>query len=317
MLDSPQAHPAQSDLVLQFRKQCLLLSGVGVARPRRPEQSFALVPFVAPLVDMDRNLPIVSAGALRFVHTLPTPFSRCPIDMVSVARVHSRRRLVAFLRDTDNCSLSRQRRSNFSIPYKSVSEQDFFHANLGVILPCSSQPGQKLTVPIGSCRRQPDFGKAPASLRRPRRSSPEPRHFSWLSRRHSLNAHNDATLDCQSMHLEVAPAPPDERPSSIGRKPDPRRYLVLLIGRSSESGFLVEVAASCSRTCPSRGPLPSTAHAGCGSTGCAFAAIKLPSTDRSSPSTIQPPCNGPRSVQTAAGTDELEETAITVFENVE
>jgi hypothetical protein len=88
MLDSPQAHPAQSDLVLQFRKECFYFPALAL----RGRESWHGRPLSCPLscrfVDMDRNLPIVSGGALRFVHTLPTPFSRRPIDMVSVARVN-------------------------------------------------------------------------------------------------------------------------------------------------------------------------------------------------------------------------------------
>ena len=88
MLDSPQAHPSQSDLVLKLRKQCFYFPTLALrCRESRNGRSLS-GPLSRRFVDMDRNLPIVSGGALQFVGTLPTPFSRRPIDMVSVARVH-------------------------------------------------------------------------------------------------------------------------------------------------------------------------------------------------------------------------------------
>jgi len=90
MLHSPQAHPAQSDLVLQLRKECFYFLALAL-RCRESRNGRPLsCPLSCRFVDMDRNLPIVSGGALRFVRTLPTPFSRRPIDMVSVARVHTK-----------------------------------------------------------------------------------------------------------------------------------------------------------------------------------------------------------------------------------
>ena len=88
MLHSPQAHPAQSDLVLHLRKECFYRPALAL----RGRESRHGRPLSGPLsrrfVDMDRDLPIVAGGALRFVRTLPTPFSRRPIDMVAVARIH-------------------------------------------------------------------------------------------------------------------------------------------------------------------------------------------------------------------------------------
>ena len=88
MLHSPQAYSSQSDLVLQFRKECFYFPALAL-RCREGRNGRPLsCPLSRWFVDMDRNLPIVSGGALRFVRTFPTPFSRRPIDMVSVARVH-------------------------------------------------------------------------------------------------------------------------------------------------------------------------------------------------------------------------------------
>ena len=90
MLDSPQAYPAQSDLVLQLRKECFYFPALAL-RYRESRNGRPLsCPLSCRFVDMDRDLPIVSGGALRFVRTLLTPFSRRPIDMVSVARVHTK-----------------------------------------------------------------------------------------------------------------------------------------------------------------------------------------------------------------------------------
>ena len=88
MLDSPQAHPAQSDLILKLRKECFYFPTLAL-RCRESRNGRPLsCPLSRRFMDMDRNLPIVSGGAPRFVRTLPTPFSRRAIDMVSVARIH-------------------------------------------------------------------------------------------------------------------------------------------------------------------------------------------------------------------------------------
>src|SRR5271169_3199910 len=147
MLDSPQAHPAQSDLVLQLRKECLYFPALALrcreSRNGRPLSG----PLSCRFVDMDRNLPIVSGGALRFVRTLPTPFSRRPIDMVPVARVHPK------VGESLSC------RTLITVRFRIVDElfdpvqvgfgsRTFFHTNIGSDVSCL-KPGQKLTVPIG------------------------------------------------------------------------------------------------------------------------------------------------------------------------
>ena len=70
MLHSPQAHPAQSDLVLQLRKQCFYFPALALrcceGRQGRPLAR----PLSRRFVDMDRDLPIVAPCALRFLRAI-------------------------------------------------------------------------------------------------------------------------------------------------------------------------------------------------------------------------------------------------------
>jgi hypothetical protein len=96
---------------------------------------------------MHRNLPIVSGGALRFVRTLPTPFSRRPIDMVSVTRVHPKVGKPLSFR-----TLIAVRLGNVGELLDPVQvgfgSRTFFHANIRSDV-SFLKPGQKLTIPIG------------------------------------------------------------------------------------------------------------------------------------------------------------------------
>src|ERR1700745_1769885 len=88
MLHSPQTQPSHADLVLQLRKGCFYFPALALrCREGRNGRPLAR-PLSRRFVDMNRKLSIVFGGALRLVRALPTPFSRRPVDMVSVARIH-------------------------------------------------------------------------------------------------------------------------------------------------------------------------------------------------------------------------------------
>ena len=118
MLHSPQAHPAQSDLVLQFRKQCFYFPALAL-RCRESRNGRPLsCPLSRRFVDMDRDLPIVAPGALRFLRAVATALPRSHIHMRSIYGI-----------DTDVgkplsfgtlIAVRLGNVGNFSIPYKLV-----------------------------------------------------------------------------------------------------------------------------------------------------------------------------------------------------
>ena len=77
------------DLILKLRKESFYFPALALCYRESRNGRPLSCPLSCRFVDMDRDLPIVSGSALRFVRALPTPFSRRPIDMVSVARVHA------------------------------------------------------------------------------------------------------------------------------------------------------------------------------------------------------------------------------------
>ena len=83
-LHSPQAHPAQSDLVLQLRKQCFYFPALALrcceGRHGRPLAR----PLSRRFVDMDRDLPIVAPGALRFLRAIATALPRGHVHRRSI-----------------------------------------------------------------------------------------------------------------------------------------------------------------------------------------------------------------------------------------
>src|SRR5260370_12376201 len=84
MLHSPQTHPPQSDLVLQLRKEWFYFPALAL-RCREGRHGRALAcPLSRRFVDMDRDLPIVAPGALRFLRAVATAFPRGHIHMRSI-----------------------------------------------------------------------------------------------------------------------------------------------------------------------------------------------------------------------------------------
>ena len=84
MLHSPQAHPAQSDLVLQLRKECFYFPALAL-RGRESRNGRPLArPLSRRFVDMDRDLPVVAPGALRFLRAVATALPRSHIHMRSI-----------------------------------------------------------------------------------------------------------------------------------------------------------------------------------------------------------------------------------------
>ena len=83
MLHSPQAHPAQSDLVLQRRKEYFYFPALALrcceGRHGRPLAR----PLSRRFVDMDRDLPIVAPCALRFLRAIATALPRGRVHMRS------------------------------------------------------------------------------------------------------------------------------------------------------------------------------------------------------------------------------------------
>ena len=84
MLHSPQAHPAQSDLVFQLCKQCFYFPALAL-RCREGRNGRPLpCPLSRWFVDMDRDLPIVAPRALRFLRAVATALPRGHIHMRSI-----------------------------------------------------------------------------------------------------------------------------------------------------------------------------------------------------------------------------------------
>src|ERR1700739_1895682 len=84
MLHSPQAHPSQSDLVLQLRKECFFFPALAL-RCRESRNGRPLsCPLSCRFVDMDRDLPVVASGALRFLRAVPPAIPRGHIHMRSI-----------------------------------------------------------------------------------------------------------------------------------------------------------------------------------------------------------------------------------------
>ena len=84
MLHSPQTHPAQSDLVLQLRKECFYFPALALrCREGRHGRPLAR-PLSRRFVDMNRDLPVVASGALRFLRAVATALPRGHIHMRSI-----------------------------------------------------------------------------------------------------------------------------------------------------------------------------------------------------------------------------------------
>src|SRR6516225_2222395 len=148
MLHSPQTHPAQSDLVLQLRKQCFYFPALAL----RCRESRHGRPLSCPLsrwfVDMDRDLPIVASGALRFLPTVATALPRGHIHMRSIYGIDA------------NVGEPLSFGTLIAVRLGNVGElldpiqvgfgsRTFFHANIGSDV-SFLKPGQKLPIPVRS-----------------------------------------------------------------------------------------------------------------------------------------------------------------------
>ncbi len=140
----------------------LLLSGVGVALPRKPEQWCLWLPLSRRFVDMDRNLPIVAPGALRFLRAVATALPRSHIHMRSIYGIDA------------NVGEPLSFRTLIAVRLGNVGElldpvqvgfgsRTFFHANIRSDASLL-EPSQKLTVPIGRVGGN-RLWKVPASFR--------------------------------------------------------------------------------------------------------------------------------------------------------
>ena len=162
MLHSPQTHPAQSDLVLQLRKECFYFPALAL-RGREGRHGRPLArPLSRRFVDMDRDLPIVAPSALRFLRAVPTALPRGHIHMRSIDGIDP------------NVGKPLSFRTLIAVRLGNVGElldpvqvgfgsRTFFHANIRSDV-SFLKPGQKLTIPIGRVGGN-RLGKAPASLR--------------------------------------------------------------------------------------------------------------------------------------------------------
>jgi hypothetical protein len=84
MLHSSQAHPAQSDLVLQFRKECFYFPALALRCRESRNGSPLARPLARRFVDMNRDLPIVAPGALRSLRAVATALPSGHIHMRSI-----------------------------------------------------------------------------------------------------------------------------------------------------------------------------------------------------------------------------------------
>ena len=162
MLHSAQAHPAQSDLVLQLRKQCFYFPALAL-RCRESRNGRPLsCPLSRRFVDMDRNLPIVAPGALRFLRAVATALPRSHIHMRSIYGIDA------------NVGEPLSFRTLIAVRLGNVGElldpvqvgfgsRTFFHANIRSDASLL-EPSQKLTVPIGRVGGN-RLWKVPASFR--------------------------------------------------------------------------------------------------------------------------------------------------------
>ena len=162
MLHSPQTHPPQSDLVFQLCKQCFYFPALAL-RCRESRNGHPLsCPLSRWFVDMDRDLPIVAPGALRFLRAVATALPRGHIHMRSIYGIDA------------NVGEPLSFRTLIAVRLGNVGElldpvqvgfgsRTFFHANIRSDV-SFLEPSQKLTVPIGRVGGN-RLWEAPASLR--------------------------------------------------------------------------------------------------------------------------------------------------------
>jgi len=146
MLHSPRAHPAQSDLVLQLRKECFCFPALALLC-RESRNGRSLTRPLSRFVDMNRDLPIAAFSALRFLRAIATALPRRHVHMRSIYGIDTHIGKPLSFR-----TLIAVRLGNVGELLDPVQVgfggRTFFHANIRSDV-SFLKPGQKLTVPIG------------------------------------------------------------------------------------------------------------------------------------------------------------------------